>query len=527
MSDLEPIPTATTASTAEAEVTQQIETAREPSISTGRQPKGFVHRLVGGTFNYGLGQSIPKFISFLLLPVYTRLLSPSDYGYLDNAIAFGGFLMMLMRQGVVPGAVQRFYYDHEEGPSLRDYVTTIAWFLLASSLTVGVVAMAVCPWFIAKLIPGLPLSFAFLAILSGIAFCISELQSRLVQAREQSAYQARLNVGRASVSIALAILFVVMLRWGAIGILAAEVVSYGALALIAISYLKCELTGRFRGSMLKSSLVYGWAMMPADFVGSLTPLVTKGVLTGAATAAATGVLGLAIRVTQPLALIGTAFQTAYVPIYFSIRKEDTSAGSERLALAAQNVWSAAVGFAVAAALLGPPLVVLATPPSFHPAAPLIPILAIGFLASIAYNLLAPEIFFQKKTWLLPVIVYCSAAADIGISVLTAEKYGALGVAWGSAARLVLTALIAGIVSCRLIRIPYAWYGMLRALVCGGLVVMPLLFLAPGRPLVAIAMGSVGTAAYLLLLWISGDPSIRALTASLMARLSLVRHRHRP
>ena len=34
------------------------------------------------------------------------------------------------------------------------------------------------------------------AVLSGIAYCISELQSRLVQAREQSSYQARRNSAR-------------------------------------------------------------------------------------------------------------------------------------------------------------------------------------------------------------------------------------------------------------------------------------------------------------------------------------------
>ena len=67
------------------------------------QRNSFTRRLVGGTFNYGLGQSIPKFISFLLLPIYTRLLSPTDYGFLDNAIAVRGFLMMLMRQGVCRG----------------------------------------------------------------------------------------------------------------------------------------------------------------------------------------------------------------------------------------------------------------------------------------------------------------------------------------------------------------------------------------------------------------------------------------
>ena len=56
-------------------------------------------------------------------------------GRLGSAGTGGHFrhlLIQFMRLGV-PGAVTRFYYDHREGPSLTDYVTTVAIFLLGSS----------------------------------------------------------------------------------------------------------------------------------------------------------------------------------------------------------------------------------------------------------------------------------------------------------------------------------------------------------------------------------------------------------
>ncbi len=497
------------------------ETSADAITRDASHNRGFVRRIVGGTFNYGIGPTIPKLVNFLLVPVYTRILTTTDYGYIDNAIAFGGFLMMLMRQGV-PGAVARYYFDYDEGPQLKDYVTTVAWFMLCSSLVVGGIALAVSPWVFGSLAPHyIPLSFAFLAVLSGIAFCNGELQSRLVQAREQSSYQARLNIGRAFISITLALVFVVALRTGPIGILAAEVVSFGVLTLLAIHYLRAELRGRFRGPMLKSSLAYGWAMMPADFVGSLTPLVTRGVLTGAATAAATGVLGLATRVTQPLTLLSTAFQTAYNPIYFSTRRDETASGLQRLAGTTRNVWAAAVGCAIAAALLGPPLVVLATPDSFHSAAPLLPILAVGFLGMMAYNLLGPEIFYSKRTGFLPVIVYSAAAAEIAISILTAETYGAVGVAWASAARMVLTASIAGIISCRMVKIPYPWFSLARILACGVLASLPFLLLGGPATLRLVVYGPAAIVVYLALLWVTGDPSVREIGSFALRRLKLV------
>ncbi|HKD35964.1 MAG TPA: lipopolysaccharide biosynthesis protein, partial [Pirellulales bacterium] len=394
--------------------------------------RGHVRRVVEGTFNYGLGQSIPQIIKLCLIWVFTRLLSPTEFGSVQLATQFSNFVTTLMRQGV-PGAVARYYYDHAEGPSLRDYVATVAWYLLASSLVVGLITLAICPWVLPHLVPGLPMSLAFLSVLGGIATVNGELQGRLVQAREQSAYQARLNVGRASVSLALVVIFVIWpFRSGAPGMIASEVVSFGVLALVAIWYLRAELRGRFQKSMLKSSLVYGWAMMPGDFVGNLTPLATAALLSGAHTAAANGLYFLALRVTQPLTMIGLAFQQAYNPIYFSIRKEGEDAGLKRLADTARNVWAAAVGCAVAAALLGPPLIVLVTPADYHAAAPLVPIFALSFLGLTAYNFVAPEVFYSKRTWLVPVIVYGAAAIEITIAAVTVRSWGAAGVATGAA-----------------------------------------------------------------------------------------------
>jgi O-antigen/teichoic acid export membrane protein len=490
---------------------------REEHVSPSIR-RGHVRRIVEGTFNYGLGQSIPQIIKLLLLPVFTRILSPTDYGTVDLANRFGGFVTSLMRQGV-PGAVARFYYDHPEGPTLRDYVTTVAWYLLASSLVIGLVAIAICPWVLAWLIPGLPMPLAFLSVLGGIAMCNGELQGRLVQAREQSSYQARLNIGRASISLGLVVLFVIVFRTGAPGMISAEVVSFGLLGLVAIYYLRAELKGRFQKSMLKSSLSYGWAMMPGDFVGNLTPLATAALLAGAQTTAANGLYFLALRVTQPLTMLGLAFAQAYNPIYFSVRKEGSEAGLRRLADTARNVWAAAVGCAVAAALLGPPLIVLVTPDDYHRAAPLVPIFALGFLGLTAHNFVSPEVYYSKRTWLIPVIVYGAAAIEILIAALTVKPWGAAGVASGAAARMIIGAVIGGIISCRLVTIPYAWFSMIRITACGVMAFVPIYLSAPEGVAWQMLEGIGGVFAYAGLLWLTGDPSIRDISSFLKRRLA--------
>ena len=322
-----------------------------------------------------------------------------------------------------------------------------------------------------------------------------------------------MNIGRASISISLAVLFVLGLRWGAVGMLSAEVASYGVLMLIAAIYLRPELTGRFRMPMLRSSLSYGLAMLPGDFVSTLTPLVTRSLLSGVKSIAALGILTTAMKFMQPaLNILISAFQMAYNPIYFSVRKQVDAgaAGLNRLAVTARNVWATAVGAAIAAALLGPPLIVLILPVNYHPAAALVPIMVVGFLGATGYHVLgAPEVYYSKHVGWMPVILYSAAAMDITVSALTVERWGAAGVAWGSSIRWVTNAALASLISRRLIKISLSWFSLLRIALCGAIVAAPILMwpVAGLARQLGVGLGAV-LLAYPALLWLTGDPSIR-------------------
>ncbi len=479
----------------------------EPSPEVMPQ-KSHLRRVVGGTFFYGLGQSLPKVVRFLLLPVFTKILTPSDYGVLELATNFGAFLQTFMRMGV-PSAVTRYYYDYRDGPALRDYATTVAWFLLVCSLIIGGLALAIFPWVGGTLIPGMPLlPFAILAVVSGVMYTNLELQNRLVQAREQASYMARLNIGRASISILLAVVFVVIFRWGAAGMLSAEVASFSVLALVAARYLRFDLAGRFRWPMLRASLQYGLAMLPGDFVAALAPLATRAILSGVKSTEATGILAVANKFILPLTIIAYAFQTAYVPIYFAARKEGTEEALLPLAATARNVWAGAIAAALGIRTLGPPTIMLMTPDSYHTAIPLVPILVVSFLGLVMYSMSSSEVYYSKQTWWIPLIAYGGAAVEVGITVLTVERHGAAGVAWAASARWLFWALAFGLLSRRFVKVPYPWFSLIRITLCGAAVYVASLLLPPIAGWREWFVGCGGLAAFAALLWITGDPSLR-------------------
>ena len=52
------------------------------------------------TIYYSLGELLPKVISFLLLPLYTRYLSPSDYGIVSYTTTITTFLSVIGMLGL-------------------------------------------------------------------------------------------------------------------------------------------------------------------------------------------------------------------------------------------------------------------------------------------------------------------------------------------------------------------------------------------------------------------------------------------
>ncbi len=465
-------------------------------------------RIVVGTFHYGLGQALPQVVRFLLIPVYTYFLTPDDYGVLELAGAFAAFLLIAMRLGV-PGAVTRFYFDHEEGSGLSDYVTTIAIFLLGSSFVVAVLMVLAGPWLFSWLLPGVDFyPVGPLVIGSTLFGCNQNLQDRLVQAREQSSYAAKLNIGRATVSICLALLMVVGLRWGVFGMLLAELIAGVIFFIQAGRYLWPDLQGRFRPELLRSSFAYAAGILPSHFLGNVAPLVTRSYLANVVSLAAVGQLGIATRFTLPLSTLASAFQTAFNPIYYSLRNDRTSQSLETIAKMARNVCAIAVTCVLAGMLLFPPLIRLMTPVQFHVAANLVPILCIGFLGQALYTIVGPELFYSKKTYWVPVVSGVAVLVTVALTLLTARDYGATGLAWGTAAGSLTSALTAGAISRRLVSVPLRYLDLLRIGSCGFAVAMLGIYMPIETTSLQLPAMAACLVVFPMLLWVTGDPTIR-------------------
>ena len=62
---------------------------------------------------YGLGGLVQRIVAVLLLPLYTRFLSPSDYGAIEALVALSAVLITLLR-ATIQSSFFRFYFNTED-----------------------------------------------------------------------------------------------------------------------------------------------------------------------------------------------------------------------------------------------------------------------------------------------------------------------------------------------------------------------------------------------------------------------------
>lgn len=488
--------------TGEAE--EEIQPAQESDQAPQPGTPSLTRRILSGTLHYGLGSTIPQAVRFLLIPLYTIYLSPADYGVLEITGSLAAFLVILMRFGV-PGAVTRFYFDHTEGPSLRDYVTTIAIFLLAMSSLVAAITIAIGPWLFQWLAPGVAFyPLGLLVVGSAFLGCNQNLQDRLVQAREQASYAAMLNISRSTVSICLAVVLVAVVQWGVFGMLLAELIASALFAIQAGRYLWPDLKGRFRYDLLRSSFTYAAGILPSHFMGYVAPLFTRSYLANVGSLSAVGQLGIATRFTLPLSTLVSSFQTALSPIHYSLRIEGGEQSLLKLARTARAAWAVGMAGVLAGVLLVPPLVKIMTPSRFHDAANLVPILCVGFAGQTLYAFTSPEIFYQKKTFWVPLMSGLSALVTIVVTFVTTRGLGAVGIATAMAAGTITMGVAAAVISGRMVAIPYQYAKMGRTAFCALLAAGAAYLCSSNSLLIEVAVGSGCMALFLGYLWLSRD-----------------------
>ncbi len=462
---------------------------------------------------YGIGDVAVQLASFLLLPVYTIVLSPTEYGAIALLLIVEQVVRVLNRWGI-DAAFMRFYFDCADIAARRELASTIFFFLAAAGGVLTAAGLAAAPHLARPLFGGDDFTAAFRIVLVTTLFgSVSFLPFHVLRIEGRARTFVALTFANNLATLVVKLLLVVVLRRGVMGVVLADLIVAAGLAVVLLPRYAALIRPVFSARVLAECLRFGLPRVPHSFAHQVIAVADRFTLSRFAPLQQLGIYNVGASLGLGLKLFLSAFETAWAPFYF---KEMSSPDAKRTYRAMTTYAFGVLALLVAGlAAVSQDLVRLMTVPRFHGAGAIVPWIGLGVGLQGIYLLTSIGLNITKRTVYYPVATGIATAAAIGASLLLVPKYGAIGAAWSNVAAYAVLAAVGMALSQRFYPIAYDWSRLWR-LVAAGILAVVTARLAAGpaiAPLAGVLLrGSCAVAVFAATLAASGFFEPRELAA---------------
>ena len=403
---------------------------------------------------YGLGSIVARILGVLLLPLYTRYLSPGDYGLIETLVALSAVLAALVAQGM-KSAFFRFYFDSaEEGRRLL-VVRTAFWYVMGAATVVLVAGLALAQPISSLLFGnghhvGLVVA-AFVGLWAAMNY---EQMTSLFRVEQRSTSYVIATLCNVALTIGATILFVVGFRWGPVGVITGNftgtLIVYSALLLRSRHVLGFQ----FSRPLYRAMNRFGLPLVPSALALWLTNFGDRFFLVKLADAHEVGLYSIGVRVSSAIILLLTAFRLAWPAFAYSI--EDDQEARRTYSFVLTYVFYLACWLALALGLLAPWILHVITTRPFYSAANTVAPLAFAGAAFAGYVVVQIGTGRARQTRTNWLVTGAGAVVNIALNLALIPPYGRTGAA---IATLVAYAFLFAAMAWRahlVFPVPYQW-----------------------------------------------------------------------
>jgi O-antigen/teichoic acid export membrane protein len=388
-----------------------------------------IRRFLRDSVLYTFSAVLTRGISFVLLPLYTAVLSPDEFGTYDYINVIGSFILVTATLEVAQG-IHRFVPEAREDLEERRSLASTALLFTCACYAALILLFGLFSGALASSVLGVQES-GHLVTGATVMFASSALLI-LVQAQLRSELRVGEHIRSAIiVSVASAAFSAIGLLWlkaGVMGLIAG--ITLGNLTGFAYAFGRSRDVYRLRFSIghLKTLLQFSAPLVPSSIGVISALLIDRIMIKNMMSLEDLGIFGIAARIAVLTSLLSMGVQQALTPlIYTKYKDEGTPREIARLfwmfcglaVLAVLGIWA-----------ITPLLLTIMVPPTYYGAAPLVPIVSASVLVSTLYNF-APGLVLAKRTGIISLISIATAILSLVSNLLLIPHYGLMGSAVGT------------------------------------------------------------------------------------------------
>jgi O-antigen/teichoic acid export membrane protein len=467
---------------------------------------------------YGVGDVATTIISFLLLPLYVRYLSPNDYGVLSLLLTTEVVTKIIFRWGI-DASFMRLYYDCPDQPSRQKLASTQFWFLAAVNGTLLAIACIGAPALGRQLFHTSQYDTTLrIVLVNTFLVGFTYIPFNVMRIENQPRTFMTLTFLRSLATLILRLVFVVGMHLGVFGVVLADIVVTAAFMLVLSRWFAALIRPVFSRQLLDESLSFGLPRVPHGIAHQVIAVADRYILTRFVTLHEVGLYSIGASFGLAMKLFLSAFEYAWAPFYFGTMSDPNAKQIFRRV----TTYGVAVLILLASGLcaIAGDLVATMTTSQFHQAARVVPWVALGVALQGIYLLTSIGLNITKQTRYYPVATGIAAATSVTLNVLLIPSLGITGAAMANTAAYAVLAFVSWHFAQRFYPMSYE-RGRIARLVLAGVVA----FLAAKAPafgvhpvFAVLARGSIVVAVYPAVLLLTGFfvPGERQTVAGLLA-----------
>lgn len=425
--------------------------------------------LLNDTIIYGLGSVVIRVLTIFFVPIYTRLLTPADYGVLDILSTVTSLLTVILVLGL-DGAMAYYYYETADYDQRISIISTSFFFrLIFSLLTCSILflyAHQLSWWFIGD--DGYTLFFSI--AIAGIPFqLLVSFYQGLFRVKRAAWKFVLLTISNTALIICFNIFLVIILRYGIIGILISNL--FAGLILTIFGFVLCKqyLSFRFSNRHLKLLLNYGLPLIPASVSYWILSYVDRYFLISYSNLTEVGLYSIGNKLSGLLSFFTIAFQMAWPVFALSIQHaENARTVYAKVLLLYTVIMSFLV---VGLSLFSKEILLVVTPRAYLEAYQVVGILGLSLMIMGIFNILGIGLALAEKTKHLGWITGLAAILNIICNFILIPDFGMIGAAVATFISFSFSNVILFIISQRYFPVPYEIKKITRTLVLALIIIL--------------------------------------------------------
>lgn len=386
--------------------------------------------LASGAMVYLASNVLSASVPFLLLPILTRHLEPSEYGQVAMFQVLVSALAAFVGLNTV-GAANRKCYDENARNEMAGYIGACFQILAISFLCVSAFLLLFQDWLADAL--GLSPSWILLAAVSSGASFVVRMRLGQWQVRKQALKYGALQISLSLFNAVLSLVLVVVLSHGPEGRMAGQTLAPVVLGSLAFLLLIKDGLVHFslRLDQIKDALSFGVPLIPHIGGAFLLSTVDRFVINKHLGLDSAGIYMVAVQLTMAMSICFDAFNKAYVPWLFERLKADDSATKRRIVKWTYAYFVIVLMIAGLVFLIGPFAITLIAGEKYAAAGSIIGILALGQSFRGMYLMVTNYNFYSRKTGAVSLVTISCGFFNLLLLLLFVPFFGLVAAALAS------------------------------------------------------------------------------------------------